>query len=142
MKKKQAFSLIEVLVFTTILGFVFISITTIVTFSLKNLKTQEHKILATHYAEELLNWLKAKKEEDWLQFTAKSGNTYCFNSSPITNWPSASFCSSYNLNSIFKREVALSGNFNQINADISVKWQEGNGENQVNIKTIFNPWED
>lgn len=143
MKTKQGFSLIEVLVFTSILALVFVTISAVVSSSLAILKVQEHKILATHYAEELLNWLQAKKEEDWNVFASKSNNTvtYCFNN-PIDDWPSPGSCpvNSF-LDSIFKREVLIGGDYTKKNITITVKWLEANGENKVTINRIFNPWE-
>jgi type II secretory pathway pseudopilin PulG len=142
MKKKQGFSLIELLIFTTILSLVFISVSTIITASLANLKKQEHKILATHFAEELLEWLRAEKEADWNSFVNKNG-TYCFNANPIPNsWPFSIPCSDFDLNSIFKREAQLSSSTSQKNITITVKWLETNGENRVTIKAVFNPWEE
>ena len=41
---------------------------TVTTFNLKNMKIQEHKILATRYAEEGVEWLKQEKEDDWQIF--------------------------------------------------------------------------
>jgi type II secretory pathway pseudopilin PulG len=143
MKTKQGFSLIEVLVFTSILALVFVTISAVVSSSLAILKVQEHKILATHYAEELLNWLKAQKEIDWNAFANISNNTYCFNATPIVNWPSSGSCQSNSfLASIFKREATINGGYTQKNITITVKWLEANGENNVTINTIFNPWEE
>jgi type II secretory pathway pseudopilin PulG len=143
MKKKQGFSLIEVLVFTSILALVFITISAAVSSSLAILKVQEHKILATHYAEELLNWLQAEKEADWIAFAGRSNDTYCFNANPIVNWPATGSCLGNSfLDSIFKREVVIGGDSTKKNITITVKWLEANGENKVTIKRIFNPWEE
>jgi Tfp pilus assembly protein PilV len=141
MKAKSGFSLIEVLIFTSILTLVFITISAIITVSLRNLKTQEYKILATHYGEELFNWLSAQKELDWNNFASKNG-TFCFNNSPIDNWVPNGSCTNYSLNSIFKREVTINGDINQKNITIIVKWLGANGENNVTINAIFNPWEE
>lgn len=144
MKTKQGFSLIEVLVFTSILALVFVTISAVITSSLAILKIQEHKILATHYAEELLNWLQAEKEKDWNEFASKSNNTvtYCFNENAIVDWPPTGSCPGNSfLDSIFKREVLIEGDYTKKNITITVKWLEANGENKVTIKRIFNPWE-
>ena len=76
--KKKSFTLIEVLIFVTILSLFFVVASAVTITSLQNLKVQEHKILATRYAEELLEWLRGEKEVDWNKFINYRGN-YCFN---------------------------------------------------------------
>ncbi|MEI6532937.1 MAG: prepilin-type N-terminal cleavage/methylation domain-containing protein [Candidatus Roizmanbacteria bacterium] len=107
---KNGFSLIEVLVFITILSMFFVVAASVVTVSLKDMKINENKILATQYAEQLAEWLYAQKESNWggtsyssdcgttCSFTenvTKSGDNtnYCFNGSiniSSTTWPTSS----------------------------------------------------
>jgi type II secretory pathway pseudopilin PulG len=140
---KKSFTLIEVLIFVTILSLFFVTAITITVVSLRNLKIQEHKILATRYAEELLEWLRGEKEVDWNLFTTKS-DTYCFNSSPISSWGNLGNCSSYSLNNLYKREVVLTSYGippYQVNVSITVSWQELGQTYQVPINTVFTVWE-
>jgi prepilin-type N-terminal cleavage/methylation domain len=58
---KKSFTLIEVLIFVTILSLFFVAAAAVTIVSLRNLKVQEHKILATRYAEELLELAKREK---------------------------------------------------------------------------------
>ncbi len=147
--KNNGFSLVEVLVFVTILSIFFVVAATITTASLRNMKINEHKILATRYGEELLEWLRGEKEADWNNFVNRSsinGTTYCFPNSPINNWPTTTGnCSSFNgLNpSIYKRELTLSTatGGNQVNIFINVSWQEGSDTYSVPINTVFTIWE-
>jgi type II secretory pathway pseudopilin PulG len=140
---KKSFTLIEVLIFVTILSLFFVVAAAVTIASLRNLKVQEHKILATRYAQELVEWLRGEKEVDWNQFTTYTGK-YCFNSSPITSWGSLGNCSDYGLNNLYKREVNLTVQGNpayQVNVSITVLWQELGQTYKIPINTVFTVWE-
>ena len=134
--------MMEVLIFVSILSLFFVTAAAITTASLRNLKVQEHKILATRYAEELLEWLRGEKEANWNTFTNHT-DTYCFNSSPITSWESPGNCLGYSLNNLYKREVTLTvqGTPSQVNVSITVEWQETGNTYKVPLNTIFTIWE-
>lgn len=144
MKKIKAFSLIEVLVFVTILSLLFVSAASITTYLLRTSKFNENKILATHYAEEGLEWVKSDKEDDWNKFTsldssAGTGTTYCI----ITlDWYAPGACSgTYFLGTpnIFLREVLLtnegSNPVNQTEVQVTVYWEEGDKTFNVKINS-------
>lgn len=145
MKSKliKSFSLIEILIFITILSLFFIAAMTITVFSLKSMKDQEYKILATHLAEEAVEWIKSEKEDDWSTFigydtSAGTGTTYCLEN---LDWLSNFSCSDYNLGTpkIFKRELLIKNIGSptyQVNTDITVSWLDSNKENKIIIKTI------
>ncbi len=150
LKNEQSFTLVEVLVFLTILSLFFITVSAITTYSLRNLKTQENKMIATNYAQQLLEWLRGQKEKDWNEFAKKSsttGITYCFNNnlSLDSNFPTSGRCNNYNLDLRFKREATLTNLTNnpvaKIKLGITVKWQEGNNIFSVPLDTIFSIWE-
>lgn len=149
MDNKNAFSLIEVLIFVTILSLFFISAVTITTFSLRNLKIQEHKILATRYAEEGIEWIKQEKEDDWETFSlyddsGGSGTSFCLNT---LNWNTKTDCNdSYTLGppNIFKRVLVITNSGNPVNSigiNLTVSWIENNVEQQVILKSVLNLWE-
>jgi len=135
------FSLIEVLVFTAVLGLFFVASLSVATFNLKNMKIQEHKILATRYAEEGIEWVKQEKEDDWSIFITRGsdgGTTYCLNTS--LSWGSSSACGSYGLSTIYKRELVITNSgspVNQVEATVTVYWQDMGTDLSVPIKTIF-----
>lgn len=166
----NSFSMIEVLIFITILTLFFIAATTVTTASLRNMKINEHKILASKYADELLEWLRSKKETDWDFFNTKvnsaSNKVYCFNStllnydfSDLNNgWFSEETSNNCTgrFNSldpaIYDRQVHLeginqgtcglnSGLYCQIKVSIEVKWQELGTSYSVPVSTIFSIWE-
>lgn len=145
--KKRGFSLIEVLVFVTILSvFIIIAISVSVN-SLRNIQINQHKILATKYSQELVDWLRGQKEEDFLTFAAdRSDKTWCFKTVPVTGWPALSgVCQAGDLiNSIFKREVALVSNASpatSINVTVTVSWSELGNTYSVPVGTIFTIFE-
>lgn len=130
----------------------FISAVTITIFSLRNLKVQEHKIIATRYGEEALEWVKQEKEDDWQAFSlhddsAGTGTKYCLNlSSP--DWTTKSDCgNSYTLGQpvgIFKRVLTITNSGNPVDSitgNLSVSWLENGVEQQVVLKFVFNLWE-
>lgn len=147
---RQSFSLVEVLIFVTILGLFFVAAAAITLVSLRNMKINEHKIIATHYAEELLSWLQSEKDANWNTIYSKTG-TYCFKESPIISWVtigdcgSADFLSHNSLSTIFKRKVIFSkpnpNPLNQININITVSWNELGNTYSVPLRTVFTVWE-
>lgn len=138
---KKSFSLIEVLVFTAVLGIFFVAAISVATFNFKNMKIQEHKILATRYAEEGNEWVKQEKEDDWSTFITQGtagGTTYCLNSS--LSWGSPGSCVGYGLGTIYKRELVIKNSgspVNQVDVTITVSWQDMGTDLSVPIKSVF-----
>jgi type II secretory pathway pseudopilin PulG len=139
------FSLVEVLVFTAVLGLFFMAAMSVTTYNLKAMKTQEHKILATRYAEEGIEWVKEEKENDWTTFIARGtsgGKTYCLNNLE-DDWSTLGDCgSSYNLGSppFFIRKLLITNSgspVNQVDALITVVWEEGSNNPNIQIKSVF-----
>ncbi len=121
----------------------------VVTASLRQMKTSEHRIVAAQYAEELNSWIKTQKETDWTAFidnytTSDPGKTYCFNDEIIA-WPEpniATECSAYTLGSpnLYKREVNLIriGNpATQIEVNVFVEWNETGNTYSVPLNTVL-----
>ena len=147
MSKKKGFSLVEVLVFVTILSLFFVAAMAVTTYSLKNMKNQEYKIIASHLAEEGMEWVKSEKEGDWTDFSSKdtgAGTTYCLKD---LNWDSPDPCADYPLGTpaIFKREIEIDNQagspVSSIDVQITVSWTEGTTIFQVPVKTVLNIWE-
>ena len=148
-KSTKSFSLIEVLIVTSILSVFFVVAISVLVVALRNMKINEHKIYATHYARQLEDWLQTQKEIDWVAFTGKSGN-FCFSSLSLC-WPGDVGCTNTNaacltftgLNpNIYKRDLSLSatcaGDFcKEVNATITVAWQELGKDYSVQTKTVF-----
>lgn len=147
---KKGFTLLEVLIFVTLLTIVFVGLAYLATYSIKNTIVSQHKVLATHYGEELQEWLRGEKEAGWEPFVGKAGNPtaliYCVNTLPadISGLTAGSGCgSSYALNSLFKRELRMTrdDDSTQVTVFITTSWLEGNNVLQVPINTVLAVWE-
>ena len=103
----------------------------------------QHKLVATHYAEELREWIRGQKEINWDSFATGKMGTWCFETEPVAAWPSAGSCADYSLDSLYKREVILSANaeVTQVTAEITVSWREGANVFSVPLKTIYSIYE-
>lgn len=160
--KTTGFSLIEVLVFITVFSLFFIIAASVVTTTLRITKQNQNKIKATHYAEELKEWLQAEKEINWggtafsTQVTSFTEHTtisptltdFCFNDNPISDWPNTGTSACYMmLDNQFRRIATFSassvdnGYIKQINGDISVEWMDGKILHKVPLKVVFSVWE-
>ena len=132
--KQNSFTLIEVLIFVTILSVFFILAMSAVTVSLRTLTFNEHKIKANHYSRQLEDWLRAQREINWggnlcgtctldslTNFTEHvtsdcydpesvcSAKIFCFNDETITtDWPAEGSCPDFGLKAFYKREVEFS----------------------------------
>lgn len=147
LKQTAGFSLIEILVFITILSFVFIAAAALGTVSIRNSQNAQNKILATRYGEELMDWLRGQKEADWQAFLAKSNPTpYCFSQEPVSlPWPAAGACSTNPLiNSLFEREATLTYVEQQqrVNVTVNIDWSESGNNFNVKLSSVFAPLED
>lgn len=142
-KLQRGFSLLEVMVFVTILNIVFVASASFVITSLYRMKINEHKTRATYYAEELQEWLYGEREADWPALLSRSvpapnSITYCANNRLNLNtvFNDANFPVATNVNCqtdgingdvprIFRRRMTLSTvSANQIRAQIEVSWNE------------------
>lgn len=140
----KGFSLIEVLVFVTILSLVFVSVASVTTYILRATKFNEDKILATHFSEEGLEWIKSEKELDWNRFTSLdssggTGTTYCITT---LDWLNPGICNgTYFLGTpnIFSREVVLTNQggspVNQTDVQVKVYWREINNIFSITTKS-------
>ncbi len=137
----NGFSLIEVLVFTAVLSLFFVAAITVTTYNLRNMKIQEHKILAARYAEEGSEWVKQENEDNWSIFTAKGstgGVTYCLNDT--LSWDSPSPCGSYGLSTIYKRELVITNSgspVDQVKTVVTVSWDDMGTVLSVPLRSVF-----
>jgi hypothetical protein len=113
--------------------------------TIRDTKVNEHKILGSHYADELKEWISSERETDWPLFYARgssSGTTYCFPNATL-NWSVVAPCNQY-LNSIYLRKATLTtpvSSPNQVNVDISVSFTDTGRTFTIPIHTIFSLWE-
>ncbi len=145
--------MIEVLVFVSVVTIFFVAAATVSSFSLRIAKSNENKILATLYAEELIEWLRGEKEADWEQFKSDTVSTnpsvdYCFYESPLeSSWSAttklATACTNFDLDNIFKRDMTVSrtSDENQLDVAVTVSWRDGPNTFSVPVKTVLSRFE-
>jgi len=167
-KMLKSFSLIEVLIFVSILSLFFVTAAMVIVAVLQNTTTNQNKIIATHYAEELRSWLQSEKETNWggeiyiappiinfTQHVSQPLTDFCFNTSPVAGWPlsaGASNCG-FSLDNGFRRIATFSAIFadpttspggtyiNQVGVNISVEWMDRGRLYSSPLKTVFSIWE-
>ncbi|HRN69882.1 MAG TPA: prepilin-type N-terminal cleavage/methylation domain-containing protein [Candidatus Woesebacteria bacterium] len=153
-KNTDGFTLLEVMIFTTILSIVLVSAAAFTTRLVYNLRINEHKVYANIAASELLEWITSERESDWNRIynaagDAPGGNTYCINSNlslqtTITSF-TAGACTFNGITGrdpqIFKRELILVRNGpNQVTATVRVSWREGDTTYADEIQGIYTSW--
>ena len=150
MSIKKSFSLIEVLVFVTILSLFLVIAAAVVTVSMRQNTLRINTLRATHYNEQLLDWIRNEKEVDWNAFALKAGNgMYCFESDNML-WPDFGVltkddCPS-TLGTMYKRyakfvTTLLSGAPNQVEVTVYTEWQEAGNTHSTQLQTVFSVWE-
>lgn len=156
----HSFTLIEVIIFIGILSIFFVTSAAIVTYSIQSMTANEHKIIATQYAEDLLAWIRAQKEADWNSFSSRFGTSpidYCFNTDPVPDWPAeqktcsdlaaSPFGSPPTIPPIFNRDVELTADTNapapatRVTVKIKVWWTEPTGTVTIPLNSELSIWE-
>lgn len=166
----KAFSLIEVLIFVVVFSLFFIIAATVVVSTLRITTTNQNKIKATHFNDELGEWLRSEKEVNWggavyvegsgdadsfteqstLQYSTNPNNntSFCFDTALTQSWPSSgtTLCD-FSLESKFRRMATFSADLTadnyvtQITAIITTEWKEGNSVRSSSIQKVFSIWE-
>ena len=157
---KKGFSLIEVMIFITVLSIFFVTAISIAVNTLKSMQVNEHRIIATHYADELLEWFRSEKQGNWqafvnhiLAFTPSNtapSSCLLFNDEDNTHdwWTTATTdCISTPTQILppmnYKRKVIFwyDSVSSRINVSITVEWKEGSITNTVPVQTTYTPWQ-
>src|SRR5437870_221912 len=106
-KRIQGFTLVEVVIFIMLISIIFTVLSYTMASTLRDAKVNEHKIIASRYAQELNEWLGSEKETDWSIFyntrASGAGTKYCFNNLTLnsSSWASAT-CPSSNLDTLYQ----------------------------------------
>lgn len=152
---QKGITLLETLIFITILSTIIIAIVYSTTLSLKRAQFNQRKIFATRYAQEVDEWMRGEKESNWTAFLALSDTTYCMNSSisscslTDTCWDESTACgsSSYtlaetsNLNNGYKRNVTLTTVGSRVDVHVVVEWKDGPNTFEVEVDNSYSRWE-
>ena len=148
MSIKKSFSLIEVLIFVTILSVFLITAAAIITVSMRQNVLRINMLKAEHYNEQLLEWIKGEKEVDWNEFVANADGAYCFLDSDIATWPigavDTDYCQ-YSLGGMYRRYAIFAEKGSppsQVEATIITEWKEGDTASySAKLHTLFTIWE-
>ena len=149
---KKGFSLLEVIVATSLLSIILVASVSFTTSLIKNMEYNKTKLYATRHLDDLKEFVDGERLSDWSSFSAKAsvaGRKFCLNDliSDTTSMPSSSACNNFNgvINSvgpkIFKREVTLSGNINKVTATFEVSWQQGGKTYIEDTVTVYTQWQ-
>jgi len=139
----HGFTLVEVVVFVSVLSVALVSLLASISYSSLLLYNAQHKVVATRRAEELAEWLKFQREyygfaqlDD--QIDPDDSTSFCFNNEEVLAWPDESGdCSGYALDNFYKREALLTRSGSVITAQISVSWQTLGNIKEVSIITKY-----
>ncbi len=142
---RSGFTIIEVLIFISIISLLFVSVSYIMTSTLRDATSNRHRILASYYSNSAKEWLSSERETDWQTFmshASTSGTRYCFNTSTDINWPLPNACSNYDTQG-YKRDILLTLNQDQtqVTVNIIVSWNDGPNFYKVTNDTIFSLYE-
>lgn len=157
---RKSFSLIEVLIFISIISVFLVTSAAIITISMRQNSLQINKLKAVHYNDQLLEWISSQKEIDWNNFVAKatslpSNNVYCFCNEDLS-WTTAVIeankadCCPTPLSQVYKRYISLTASVyaptgftpsSQVEVTINTDWQEGGNSYSTKLHTLFTPWE-
>ncbi len=157
-KNKQGFSLLEVLIFISILSVFFVTAIAISVTSLRDMRVSQHRITATRAAEEMNEWLSSEKESDWNTFyihvttLPTLGGEYCayFDVGTI-KWTDYESCDPIvrgvvplrMLDGIYTRKVIFTppSTTTQITTTIDVEWKDDRVNYFVPISNLYTPWQ-
>jgi len=136
-------SLIELLVALTLIMLVVVAVVGLAAVSIKTSYFAKRETAAKRYAEEAMEWLREQKKNDWTTFlftkSTTAGQTYCFNLSPVTSWPSVGACSGATLGGIYKREATLlrSSDNKNVTVTVIVSWSDSSGTHDTKLVSVF-----
>jgi len=149
--KNKGFSLVEVLVFVSVLAVALVALIGTTAYSSIILNNARHKLFSVRYAEELAEWLKFQREYYlYNALEAKSsevGKTYCFNNSNLPadgdTWPQAGQCQPpYGLQDFYQRQLFLKTETGEkISAEITCSYFLLNKARETKIKLYFNQYD-
>lgn len=157
--QQSAFSIIEVIVFASMLSIVLVAAVAYTVRLVFTMTHDRHKLLATHYVEEMHEWLNGERESDWEQFqnySSTTGTTYCINdplnlsrtlaslSTGLCGFTGVGTASTTNP-LIFQRQLILlkdrAKTATKVTATVRVSWRDEGVLYSEEIVTVYSVWE-
>jgi len=135
-------SLFEVVLALSIVTLVLVALVTLSTTSVRNTTQSSDRSGATSASQELIEWLREQRDNDWDIFVAEtSGGTYCFSD---LSWPAApGGCGTLTMDGVHRREVDFlhtGAPTTTVKATVNITWDEGSGTSEVKTITEFTDW--
>jgi len=155
-KKIDGFSLIEVIVFMTLVSIVLISAVGFTMRLVHTMSYNQHKLYATHYVQDLKEWLDGEREADWQAFqnySSQAGIAYCANNALAITSTLASLttetCPFTGVGAqdpkVFRRTLILTkdvpGTATRVTAVLEVSWMEDDVLQTETITTVYSLWQ-
>lgn len=142
-KSQAGQTIIEVLLATLVVAAVLVAITYGMTNSTKNADQNKQRATANLYAQEVIEVFRRERDNlGWNSFQAEltDNGIYCLNNLPddtqdfanLNTGPCAS--SSYISGTKFQRELVVDKSTNEVVLDVSVTWQDGTREQEVELR--------
>ncbi len=131
-------SLLEVVFAIVVAALVIGGVVSLTSVAVRNSAFARNKTLATRYLQETSEWLRLQRDTDWTIFSSRSGD-YCLND---LNWSSSGACTADMTGQIFRRSVTLTPAGTEVEAAISVAWEDANGNHDVSSRVRFTNWQE
>jgi type II secretory pathway pseudopilin PulG len=158
-RSSYGFTLIELMIFVSIMGLILVAVAGFAATTSRQMRINYHKLYATRYSEEALEWLRILKEQDWNAFYAaasvcgSSPCTRCLNTnltpnstlSSLTNGSECPFNGMSGQTSvppIYRRQIIFTYTNAQqpVGVRSVVSWNEAGGAMfSVPLSTVFSP---
>ena len=138
-KSKSGQSLIEVLTALAVVLLVIIALIRATTSSMKGSDFSKMQVLATRYAQEGIEWIRAERDKDWDNINVHTtGAPLCLMS---LAWSSDN-CdeNDYIDGTKFKRQATLTKEGEKVKIEVIVGWQDSSGDHQSQLSTYLTNW--
>lgn len=133
-------SIYEAVVALGLISLVLFAIVAIAGISVKGGSFSKNTTLATRSSEEVFEWLKKQKDENWEDFYSKTQDTvWCFTD---LSWSLDEKCGSndFVLETELKREVYFTQVTEGVKVQIKVYWTDAGGYHEVNMESVLTNW--
>lgn len=142
-KLESGQSLFEVVLSLAVITIIIVALVILASNSIRNATFSRNKSSATKHSQEMIEWLRGQRDEDWDSFAQRALTTqYCF---PALSWADAKIGSCADADTIsgtpLKREVFFDRiDATNIEAQVVVYWEDAQGVHEVRTITNYTDW--
>lgn len=137
-------SIIEIIIALAMMVLVLLALVWISIVAVRNANFSKNQALASQYSQELLEWLRSERDDDWTAFVSRAGaagapTSYCFQN---LSWPGSGACSSgQTVGAIFLRQGSLEQVVaGRVQVVITTTWQDASGPHQSALTSYLTNW--